>query len=426
MKIDPTLRENITRFFLSFSSERYAQLLTDFCFFLCLCVIATAIYFITWKIIARVFKALVEKTSNTYDDELVRGKFVRWVSNLSPALVIWNWSPQFIVNETFQRVIQTTAELYLIIMITLVVFSLLNAAHRIYDKFSFAKKIPILGFVQGLKILISIAAGIFIISILLGKSPALIFSGLGALTAIMMLIFKDSILGLAAGIQLSSNQMIAEGDWIEMPKFGADGTVLEVALTTVKVQNWDKTITTIPTYALITDSFKNWQGMSDSGLRRIKRHLSLDLNTVGFLSEEKIEELKKLPLIVDYLTKKQSEVTAWNKERDLGPNEVSSRSLTNIGTFRIYVKEYLSNHPKISQESTLLIRQLQPTAQGIPLEIYVFATDNRWVYFEEIQSDIFDHLLSIAPVFDLGIFQNPTGADFSRFSHFSKLDQADS
>ena len=239
------------------------------------------------------------------------------------------------------------------------------------------------------------------------------------MTAVMMLIFKDSILGLVAGIQLSANRMVARGDWIEMPKFGADGEVLEVALTTVKVKNWDKTITTIPTYALISDSFKNWRGMSQSGVRRIKRSINIDMSTVGFLSPEMLHKMKQINLLTDYIAKKEKEIEDWNQQNVSAniTNQVNARALTNLGSLRAYIREYLHNHPKISSSETLLVRQLQPTEFGIPIEIYIFTTDNAWVKYEDIQSDIFDHLLAILPDFGLRAFQSPSDHSFFQNSN---------
>ena len=237
------------------------------------------------------------------------------------------------------------------------------------------------------------------------------------MTAIIMLIFKDSILGLVAGIQLSANRMVARGDWIEMPKFGADGEVLEVALTTVKIRNWDKTITTIPTYALISDSFKNWRGMSNSGVRRIKRSVSVDMSSVAFLDQESLPRLRKISLLKDYLSQKEQEIDSWNTQNADLANPINARSLTNIGTFRAYIREYLKNHPKIAQEETLLVRQLQPTENGIPVELYIFTTDNRWANYEDIQSDIFDHLLSVLPEFGLRAFQAPSDYSFQSMTN---------
>ncbi|MEC4678590.1 MAG: mechanosensitive ion channel domain-containing protein, partial [Nitrospirota bacterium] len=254
---------------------------------------------------------------------------------------------------------------------------------------------------------------ILIISALLDETPFYLLSGLGALTAVFMLIFKDAILGFVAGIQLTANKMVTHGDWIEMPKYGADGDVLEVSLTTVKIQNWDKTITTIPTYALISESFKNWRGMSESGGRRIKRAITIDMSTIQFCSDEMIEKFSKIRPIKVYIETKMKELTEYNTIHDLDDaNIVNRRRLSNIGTFRAYVVAYLENHPKIHQDMTFLVRQLAPGEHGLPIEIYVFCNDTAWARYEAIQADIFDHLLAAVPEFGLKVFQNPSGNDF--------------
>jgi miniconductance mechanosensitive channel len=248
-----------------------------------------------------------------------------------------------------------------------------------------------------------------------GKSPAMLLSGLGALSAVMMLIFRDALTGLVAGIQLSANNMLLEGDWLEMPAFGADGDVIEISLTTVKVQNWDKTISTIPTYALITNSFKNWRGMSESGGRRIKRAIHIDMTSVRFSSPEMIEKYRRMQLLRPYIEKKLQEIKAYNAEHQIDESEsVNGRRITNLGTFRAYLVAYLRNHPMINQEMTFLVRHLAPTDHGIPIEVYVFSSDKVWANYEAIQADIFDHILAIIPEFGLRVFQQPTGADLQQ------------
>ena len=228
-----------------------------------------------------------------------------------------------------------------------------------------------------------------------------------------MLVFRDSILGFVAGIQLAANRMVSVGDWIEMPAYGADGDVLEVALTTVKVQNWDKTITTIPTYALISESFKNWRGMSESGGRRIKRSVSIDMSSIKFCDLEMLERFEKIQYISGYIEQKKNELKDFNRAMSVDTASlVNGRRMTNIGTFRAYVQAYLQNHPKINKDMTFLIRQLPPTENGLPIEIYVFSNDKVWANYEAIQADIFDHVLAVVPEFDLRVYQNPTGADF--------------
>lgn len=236
---------------------------------------------------------------------------------------------------------------------------------------------------------------------------------LGGLTAVLLLVFKDMILGLVAGIQLSSNNMIARGDWIEMPNYGADGDVIDITLTTVMVQNWDKTITTIPTYALISDSFKNWKGMQESGGRRIKRAVNIDINSIRFVDDELLSKLRKVELLKDYLQDKLQEIDKYNQEHAVDTSLlINGRKITNIGTFRAYLIAYLRRHPLINKEMTFLVRQLRPTECGLPIEVYVFSNDKVWANYEAIQADIFDHIFAVVPEFGLRVFQNPTGSDF--------------
>ena len=277
------------------------------------------------------------------------------------------------------------------------------------------RRVLIKGFLQVIKIVVFLIAVILTGSVLLNRSPAILLGGFGALTAVLMLIFKDAILGFVAGIQLTANKMVSYGDWIEMEKYGADGDVIDIALTTVKVQNWDKTITTIPTYALISESFKNWRGMSESGGRRIARSISIDVHSVRFCTDEMLKRFSKVQLISEYLKKRKKDIANHNKSNRIDPtNAVNCRRLTNLGTFRKYVEAYLKSLPVINQEMTFLVRQLRPTENGVPIQIYVFCSDKVWANYEAIQSDIFDHLLAVVPEFDLAVFQNPTGADFKK------------
>ncbi|MEA2068432.1 MAG: mechanosensitive ion channel [Verrucomicrobiota bacterium] len=266
---------------------------------------------------------------------------------------------------------------------------------------------------QGVVFVLDLLAGIFIISVLLDKSPWNLFGLLGGLTAITMLVFKDTILGFVAGIQLGANDMVREGDWIEMPKYGADGDVIEVTINTVKVRNWDKTISTIPTYALISDSFKNWRGMSESGGRRIKRSICIDMNTVRFADDALLEKFRSMELLKEYVEKTQEKIDTANAEQgiDLSATVVNGRRQTNLGIFRAYLVQYLRSHPKIHTGMTFLVRHLQPTPQGLPIEIYVFSSDKNWANYEGIQADIFDHVLAAIPEFDLCVYQQPSGTD---------------
>ena len=386
--------------------------------FIGLLVLAFLTNYVAKRIILRVIEHFVAKTKTQWDDILLRRKVFTRLSHLAPALVIYILAPLvFSVSQNAVAAVQLAAQAYIVLVGLSVIDGFLNAVVDIYRTFEFSRKMPIRGFVQVAKIILYSAVIITIISIALGKDPTVLLGGMGAMTAVLMLIFKDSLLGLVAGVQLSTNQMIRIGDWIEMPKFAADGDVIDVSLTTVKVQNWDKTISTIPTYALISDSFKNWRGMSESGGRRIKRSLNIDMTSVAFCTGDMLDRFRKIQIISDYIARKEKELAEYNQANRIDESQpVNGRRLTNIGTFRAYLIAYLRNHPKIHNDMTFLVRQLAPTERGLPIEIYVFSKDQAWSNYEAIQADIFDHILAVLPQFDLRVFQNPTGADFQRFS----------
>ena len=374
--------------------------------------------FVAKRLILKGLAHIIVRTETKWDDIFLERKVFDKLSHLAPAVVLYIMMP--LALEGYDRLIAFATGVvfvYMIIIGVLVIDSFLNAVHDIYLTMEVSKEIPIKSFIQIVKVVIYFAAIIFIISAILNKTPLYFFSGLGALTAVLLLIFKDAILGFVAGIQLAANKMVSHGDWIEMPKYGADGDVLEVALTTVKVQNWDKTVTTIPTYALISESFKNWRGMQLSGGRRIKRSVYIDINTIKFCTEEMIERFSKIRYIAEYMEKKKKELAEYNAAHQLDDSvPTNKRQLTNVGTFRAYVISYLRNHPMINQEMTFLVRQLALAEHGLPIEIYVFCKDKVWAHYEAIQSDIFDHILSIVPEFDLKVFQNPAGSDFKEYA----------
>ncbi len=359
---------------------------------------------------------IIQKSQSRWDNIFLEQKVFNRLAHFAPALVVYLLCPlAFPESPNLVTFFKDTAFLYMIIMTLLVLDSLLNAALHIYHTFDVSKEIHLKGFVQALKIIIVLIGTIFILSVITGRSPLYFLSGLGAITAVILLIFKDTLLGFVAGIQLTANNMVRKGDWIEMPQFGADGDVLDVTLTTVKVQNWDKTITTVPTYALISQSFKNWRGMQESGGRRIKRSLYIDMNTIKFCDGDMLERYSRIQYIRDYLDSKKKEIADYNRELNVDDASlVNGRKLTNVGTFRAYVEAYLHHHPRIHQDMTFLIRQLKPSEHGLPLEIYVFSNDQVWAHYESIQADIFDHLLAVIPEFDLRVFQNPAGSDFHR------------
>lgn len=402
----------------------WQQLLVSGSLFFIYLILAVVGYILVKRVVFSVIGKVAKMTQNSWDNELMTSRIFRRLSLLVPVVIIWHAAPVCFGAVGMENVraigsiIRVVSEVLLVTFILLSLSSVLNVAERIYSRYEVSRELPIKSFVQVIKIILTIIGIIFVISTVLGKSPVLIFSGLGAMTAVLMLIFKDALLGLVAGIQLSANRMVARGDWIEMPKFGADGEVIEVALTTVKVSNWDKTITTIPTYALISDSFKNWRGMSNSGVRRIKRSINLDINSVKFLDETLLTRLKKVSLLKSHFEKKEKEIAEWNSNLgDQAGDLINARAMTNLGTFREYVNEYMKSHPKISKDNTLLVRQLQPTEYGLPIEIYVFSNENGWITYEGIQSDIFDHLFSVLKEFELRVFQSPSGLDFAQLNH---------
>jgi len=380
-----------------------------------LLLLAFISYWTTKQFMVRLIEMAFKRSKNTWDDALVNNGFVKRLSYLVPIIVIYLSADflmprQALAPEFFKRFVMVFFVLAGVWMLD----SILLAMREIYSKSNMASRRPISGYLDAVKIIAYIMAGIFIVSILTDQSPWGVLSILGGFTVVLMLVFKDTILGFVASIQLSGNDMVRIGDWIEMPKYGADGDVIDVSIHTVKVRNWDKTITTIPTYGLVTDAFKNWRGMSESGGRRIKRSLHIDMNSIKFSTDEMLERFKKFDFIKEYITQKQEEIYDYNNNHKIDTSQIiNGRRQTNIGVFRAYTIAYLKNHPKIHQSMTFLVRHLEPTQHGLPVEIYVFSNDQAWANYEAIQADIFDHLLAALPEFDLRVFQNPTGYDFS-------------
>lgn len=382
-----------------------------------LVLLAVTANWIAKQVILRAIGALIRRTPLKWDDALLRSGFFTRLSHLAPAIVVGRFGTILLGREPGQLVLlDTVVDVYLIIIILAVLSAMVNAAVEWVGAGEFGTRVPVKGFGQAVKLVVFLVGGIFILASLLGKSPLYLFSGLGALTAVLLLVFRDTLLGFTAGIMISVNQMVRIGDWIEMPKAGADGDVVDVTLTTVKVRNWDKTITTIPAYALISDSFKNWRGMQETGGRRIKRALPIDMRSVRFADEALLERWLRIKRLRPYLETRLAEVKAANQvEGDADLSVLANgRRLTNLGTFRAYCVAYLRQHPKIHQDLTFLVRQLAPTEHGVPLEIYVFTNDTRWANYEEVQADIFDHLLAVIGEFGLRVFQAPSGADIAR------------
>ena len=379
-----------------------------------LLLVCYAINFITKHYLLKGIYYFTKKTKTTWDDALFEAHVFDRLTHIAPALFVYLAIP-FIYSD-FAMILGVTRSIcqaYMVLVSVLVLDSGLNVFELLLQRSYLGKKVSFRSYIQVIKLIFYFFATISILSTLLNKSPWVFLSGLGALTAVLMLVFKDTILGFAASIQLATNKMLMSGDWVEMPEFGADGDVIEVGLNSVKVQNWDKTITTIPTHKLVSHSFKNWRGMSESGGRRIKRSIALDMNTVTFCTDAMIKKCKKLHLLKDYVERKEKEVSTFNNDHHIDTTHpANGKRLTNLGMFRAYIKEYLKQHPKVHQNMTLLVRQLQPTEKGIPIELYLFSNDQNWVNYECLQADIFDHILAILPEFDLSVFQLATGLDF--------------
>ena len=372
-------------------------------------IFAYILFFVTKKVVLKTISKIFEKTSTTLDDVLINKNVFSKLPYLIPLVFLYSLRDLLPIFKIIDRLFLSLIAVIILISLN----ALINAVNDVYEKTRFHEKLNIKSYIQLTKLFINVVGVIIITAIIAGKSPVYFLSGLGALTAVLMLVFKDTILSLVSSIQITSNNLFKVGDWIEAPQFGADGNVIDIALHSVKVQNWDKTISVIPTNKLINSSFKNWKGMSDSGGRRIKRSIKINMKSIKFCSNEMIEKYKSIELIRNYINTKVENISVHNSEKNIDQNDLlNGRSLTNVGTFRAYIELYLKNHSKIHKEMTFLIRQLAPQSDGLPIEIYVFSSDTNWVSYESIQSDIFDHLLAILPEFELEIFQNISG-DFS-------------
>lgn len=397
-------------------SSQVAEGVRDITDFIIAFALIVVVYYVLKYVVLGIIRRIVRRSNTTWDDALYQNKVFSKALLLVPGILLMAVEP-FTLAEFpvgLERIMLFT-QIYLIAVTISVLNAFLNSIYDIYQGFEVSKSKPIKGYLQVFKIILFVIGAIFVISMLIGRSPLYLLGGLGAFSAVLLLIFKDPILGLVGGIQISANDMVRPGDWIVMNKSGADGVVTDISLTTVKVQNWDKTITTIPTYSLVSESFVNWRGMEESGGRRIKRSINIDMNSVKFASPEQLGKLKKIKLVSNYLDKTEKELKAYNEKNNIDDEVlVNGRRQTNLGIFRAYVAEYLKNNPNINQDMTFLVRQLQPGESGIPIEIYVFSKVQEWGKYEDIQSDIFDHLLATIPEFELQVFQNPSGADFRK------------
>lgn len=411
----------INEYFISYGAEdKAAGIFATLTITLVLILICLVVNVIFKHVFLRIVTKIIRSNKLTWDDILLERKVIQRAMGIVPGIIIY--SAAFIYkNPELINVIRRFASTYVMVILVFVISSILNAIDDIYRTKEISKTRPIKGFLQVIKILAYIVIAIVIIATLIGQSPLILLSSIGALTAVFSFVFKDLILGFIAGIQLTSNDMLRIGDWIEMPKYGADGDVTEITLNTVKVQNFDKTIVTIPAYALISDSFKNWRGMHQFGGRRIKRSIYIDVNTIGFCSPETIKKFMKINYLKEYIIEKEKEIDNYNKNNKIDISQkVNGRRMTNVGTFRAYLQNYINNHPGINQEKTLMVRQLAPEDKGLPLEIYAFTNDTRWTVYENVQSDIFDHIFAIAGEFGLRIFQIPSGNDISNITSKDK------
>ncbi len=404
-----------------FSAEmglhQVTPILVDLIILAILIVLAIIANYIAKRVILKIVEHFAARSKTEWDDVLVKRKFFRRLSHFAPALVIYLMSTVLFENDTAIFITRRIAEIYMLFVAIFTIDSFLSSVVDIYHNYDTSGKFPVRIIAQVAKILLFTIIGIIILSTIIGQSPAFFIGGLGAMAAVLMLIFKDPILGLAAGIQLSANKMVRVGDWIEMPKYGADGDVVDISLTTVKIQNFDKTIVTIPTFALVSDGVKNWRGMSESGGRRIKRSVFIDMTSVKFCTQEMIEKFSKIQYLNTYVLDKNKELSGFNAANKIDNTVlVNGRRMTNLGTFRAYLVSYLKDHPKIHKDLTLIVRQLDPGPTGLPIEIYVFSSDQNWSNYEAIQADIFDHILAVIPEFDLRVYQNPTGSDFQNLA----------
>ncbi|WP_324823943.1 mechanosensitive ion channel family protein [Sinanaerobacter sp. ZZT-01] len=368
-------------------------------------------YLIAERLLLKALKVIVVQSKTKWDDILLEHHVFERMVLIIPALVIYVFAPMSVYGQAW---LHKLAVCFLVFALLQTFDKFLNAANEMYKKSEAAKTRPLKGLLQVLKITAYAIGLIIIVSLIMDRSPTIILGGVGAASAVLLLIFKDTLLGFVASIQLTENDMVRLDDWIEMPVHGADGAVTDISLHTVKVENWDKSVTTIPTYAMVSESFKNWRSMQEMGGRRIKRAVNIDITSVQFCTKEKLEKYREIQYISEYLSQKTEELQEYNQKHVKSSNRVNGRHLTNLGIFRIYLEKYLRNHPHIHQKMTRLVRQLEPTEHGIPIELYVFTNTTDWNAYEAIQADIFDHILAVIPEFDLRIFQNPTGHDLAK------------
>lgn len=385
-------------------------------------IVSILIWYLTKQVILAIIKTIALKSKTKLDDLLVEKKFFNSIAHIFPLLFMdYLFS---IVFFSFPKVMEFFIRLndFLIVLVILIsIRRFLNAVRVVLEDKPYFSDKPIGAYIQTVKLVVTIVFMVILLSVLTDQSPLFFLTSLGAMTAILLLVFKDTILGFVGSIQISANDMLRIGDWVTMEKFGADGDVIEINLTTVKVQNFDKTITTIPTYNFISDSFKNWRGMSDSGGRRIKRSLNVKIESIKFADDALIEKLSKMKLLSTFIKEQQEEVERYNKEHGLMDEyQINARRPTNVGLFRRYVEYYLKNNSDLNQEMSLMVRQLQPNSKGLPIELYCFSATKVWAEYEVVMADIFDHLFAIVDRFELQIHQEVTGSDLRSLVAASK------
>ena len=387
-----------------------------------LLLIGYVLFLVGKFIILGLIAKLIKKTETHIDDLLIQHRIPHRIIQLIILAISHQINKSLFFSET---VIYNTNESILSILIILSIVAifdaLLNFANSLFSQSKYAEKFPAKSLIQALKLILYFFGVIFILSIILDKSPLFFISGLGALTAVLLIVFKDPLLGLVAGVQVSANNLIQIGDWIEIPSHNSNGVVKDLTLTTLKVENWDQTISSIPMQTLITDSFKNWRQMGQSAGRRIKRSILIDANSIDFIDRQLLDGLNQIPLLVEYLKEKDKELAEYNTSdsaNSLNKTNIQRR-LTNIGTFRAYCFEYLKNNPNVNSDLTLIVRQLEPTEGGIPLEIWTYSATTNWIAYESIQSDIFDHLYSVLHKFNLRVYQKPSGTDIASIAQSS-------
>ena len=408
MNVDSWVLNLLTSKGLGLEMAHYVFLGIGLIFLLLVCLLSN---FVTKKFIVQGIRKLIKNSKNDWDDILLEKKVFHSLSILVPLIFIQYLSIPILSHFSFLiPFVHIFVKVSIVLVITSVMVKTLKTLNEVSTRIPYFKDKPIGSYVQLVNIMINVVAAILISATILNRDPLALLGALGALTAVLMLVFKDTILGLVASIQLSSHDMVRVGDWVSMPDYETDGDVLEITLNTVKIQNWDKTISTIPTYAFISGSFKNWRGMTDSRGRRIKRSINIDMTSIRFCKDEEIIQYKGVELLKDYIESIQKVISSHNvTNRHDKAYLLNGRNLTNIGLFREYAHQYLLANKNLRMDLTLMVRQLEPTENGLPIEIYCFSNNIEWTVYEGIQADIFDHLLSSISNFDLEIFQNPTG-----------------